>query len=186
MFVCDHVPERAWVCVPAGGRSRVSEIVNMCLLECYDSVQDGLWDRCSRVSDWIWAWASVCACNVCVRQCARVWVLEYVWVQMCVTVKVSECKCVSVSGCSSGWGLPGQHYAGPAWCCHNWQGAVDGCGPPAALVAFAYLLPNRSKEETDPRIYASQESSQGLPEVLVTLKTDLSSHRWTRIALQPC
>jgi hypothetical protein len=33
---------------------------------------------------------------------------------MCVTVKVSECKCVSVSGCSSGWGLPGQHYAGPA------------------------------------------------------------------------
>jgi hypothetical protein len=68
----------------------------------------------------------------------------------------------------------------------RWPGAVDGCGPPAALVAFAYLLPNLSKEETDLRIYASQESSQGLPEVLVTLKTDLSSHRWTRIALQPC
>jgi hypothetical protein len=68
----------------------------------------------------------------------------------------------------------------------KWPGAVDGCGPPAALFAFAYLLPNRSEEETDPRIYTSQESSQGLPEVLVTLKTDLSSHKWACIALHPC
>jgi hypothetical protein len=68
----------------------------------------------------------------------------------------------------------------------KWPGAVDGCEPPAALFAFACLLPNRIKEETDPRIYTSQESSQGFPEVLVTLKTDLSSHTWTYIALQPC
>jgi hypothetical protein len=68
----------------------------------------------------------------------------------------------------------------------KWPLAVGGCEPPTDLFAFPYMLPNWSKEERDLHSYTSQESSQGLPEVLVTLKTDLSSHTWTCIALEPC